>query len=39
MFYKFEDSDIEIYADETIPYACASDINTANSLHDLTTIT
>ena len=39
MFYKCEDSDIEIYADEAIPYACASDINTVNSLHDLTTIT
>ena len=39
MFYKCEDSDIEIYADETILYACASDINTVNSLHDLTTIT
>ena len=37
MFYKCEDS--EIYADEAIPYACASDINTVNSLHDLTTIT
>ena len=39
IFYKCEDSDLEIYADETILYACASDINTVNSLHDLTTIT
>ena len=48
MFYECEDSDIENYADDTTPYACASDINTviselqiqpANSLHVLTTIT
>ena len=45
MFYKCQDSDIENYADDSAPYACASDINTVisekqrvNSLHGLTTI-
>ena len=28
MFYECEDSDIENYAGDTTPYACASDINT-----------
>ena len=28
MFYECEDSDIENYADDTTPYACAFDINT-----------
>ena len=27
MFYECEDSDIENYAEDTTPYACASDIN------------
>ena len=31
MFYECEDSDIESYADDTTPYACASDINTVIS--------
>ena len=31
MFYECEDSDIENYADDTTPYACASDINTVIS--------
>ena len=31
MFYEFKDSDIENYADDTTPYACASDINTVIS--------
>ena len=31
MFYKCEDSDIENYADDTTPYACACDINTVIS--------
>ena len=31
MFYECEDSDIESYADDTAPYACASDINTVIS--------
>ena len=31
MFYEREDSDIENYADNTTPYACASDINTVIS--------
>ena len=48
MLYECEDSDIENYADDTTPYAFASDINTviselqitaADSLHGLTTIT
>ena len=39
MFYECEDSDIENYADDTTPYACAFDINTINSSQDLTTIT
>ena len=28
MFYECEGSNIENYADDTAPYACASDINT-----------
>ena len=28
MFYECEDSDIENYADDTTPYACAFDIDT-----------
>ena len=31
MFYQCEDSDIENYAEDTTPYACASDINTVIS--------
>ena len=31
MFYECEDSDIENYADDLTPYACASDINTVIS--------
>ena len=31
MFYECENSDIEDYADDTTPYACASDINTVMS--------
>ena len=31
MFYECEDSDIEKYADDTAPYACASHINTVIS--------
>ena len=31
MFYKCEDSDISNYADDTTPYAWASDINTVIS--------
>ena len=31
MFYEYEDSDIENYADDTTPCACASDINTVIS--------
>ena len=31
MFYECEDSDIEIYADDTTSYACASDIDTVIS--------
>ena len=31
MFYKCEDSDMSNYADDTTPYACASDINTVIS--------
>ena len=31
MFYECEKSDIENYADDTTPYACASDINTVMS--------
>ena len=31
MFYECEDSDIENYADDTFPYACASGINTVIS--------
>ena len=31
MFYECEDSDIENYADDTAPYACASHINTVIS--------
>ena len=27
MLYEYEDSDIENYADDTTPYACAPDIN------------
>ena len=31
MFCEYEDSDISNYADDTTPYACASDINTVIS--------
>ena len=31
MFYECGDSDIENYVDDTTPYTCASDINTAIS--------
>ena len=31
MFYVCEDSEIENYADDTTPFACASDINTVIS--------
>ena len=31
MFYECENSDIENYADDTTPYACAPDINTVIS--------
>ena len=32
MFYGCEDSDIENYADDTTPYACASDITVISEL-------
>ena len=43
MFYVCEDSDIENYADDTTPYACASvflnyKYQLVNSSHGLTTI-
>ena len=31
MFYECEDSDIEIYANDTTLYACTSDINSVIS--------
>ena len=31
MFYEYEDPDISNYADDTTPFACASDINTVIS--------
>ena len=36
MFYEYEDSDIENYADDTTPCACASDINTVISELEIT---
>ena len=32
MFYECQDSYIEIYGDDTTPYACASDIDTVISV-------
>ena len=36
MFYEYEDSDIENYADDTTSCACASDINTVISELEIT---
>ena len=37
MFYECEDSGIENYADNTTPFACASDINAVVSELQITT--